>query len=144
MRCAPHAIWIQIMWEGPLSRDSCPTIYVGTLRSLPHWKAATVLRLFLRQRLLPIDHELPRSHGVRLPDLKKMTCLGSFAVCQGVLSVAVREIGRVTCVASHWLERHLPGLRAQQRAGRLLPNRRKTAVAVNADFISAGSQRGAG
>ena len=31
--------------------------------------------LFLRQRLLPIDHEFPHSNGVRLPDLKEMTQL---------------------------------------------------------------------
>src|SRR5438874_2158572 len=53
-------------------------------------------RFLRRQSLLPIENELPRSGGVSLPDLKKMTRLHAAIATEGILSVAIREIGRMT------------------------------------------------
>ncbi len=110
-------------------------LVVGT-QGPSHIKKHLLRGLLSRQRLLPIDHQLPRSDGVSLPDLKEMTRLRVPVATEGIFSVAVGEIGRGTHVTSQLFEGHLARLRAQQSARGILPHCWKTAFAVNAYFFS--------
>src|SRR5436190_4915113 len=135
VRCAPRAVWIQKMWEGPVCPDNERWPGQSGRKGPSHIGRELLRRLFFRQLLLPIDNELPRSDRVRLPDLKKMTGLEVPVAGERVLSVTVGEITRGTHVTSQLLERHLAGLRAQQDAGGILAHRREAAFAVNTDFL---------
>ena len=77
-------------------------------RLVASWKLALLLRW---QRLLPIDNELPRPSGVTLPNLKLMTGLGAPVAIERILSVGIREIGRVAHVTPHRFEGHLAARR---------------------------------